>query len=201
MKNRENVLETKRLLLRPPKISDWKDIVEGVKDLGVSKYLAVVPHPYTKKDALWFINDSLKKWRKKEKNNYRFFIELKSEKKVIGVTDIHGINYQDKVAKTGSWIARKYWRKGYILEAKIAVMDFIFNKLKMRKIETEAFVVNKASNHMQKRLGFRCEGTKIKTTIAKSTGKIHDAHMYGLLKEEWVKVKPKLVKIVKNKQK
>lgn len=192
-------IETKRLILRLPRKGDWKDILEGVKDLEVTKYLAVVPHPYKKKDALWFIDDSLKKWKKKKPESYRFFIELKSEKKIIGVTDIHGINELDKTAKTGSWINKNYWRKGYILETKIPVMDFIFNKLKMRKIETEAFATNKGSNAMQKKLGFKFEGKKIKSSICKATGKIHDANMYGLLKEDWKKKRPHLIKDLNKK--
>lgn len=30
-------LETKRLILRKPKKSDWKDVVEGVSDYDVAK--------------------------------------------------------------------------------------------------------------------------------------------------------------------
>lgn len=74
-------IETKRLILRPPRKSDWKDILEGAKELDVTRNLLVVPHPYKKKDAIWFVNHAMKKWRKKEKSDYTFFIELKSEKK------------------------------------------------------------------------------------------------------------------------
>ncbi len=42
-------LITKRLILRKPKKSDWKDLVEGVGEYDVAKMLLVVPHPYKKK--------------------------------------------------------------------------------------------------------------------------------------------------------
>ena len=71
------ILETPRLILRKPKLSDWKDIVEGCKVLDVSKYLAVVPYPYTKKDAIEWINRTIKKWNKKEREDYTFVIEKK----------------------------------------------------------------------------------------------------------------------------
>lgn len=195
------IIETKRLILRPPKRSDWKDVVEGSRDIQVSKMLAVVPHPYKKKDALRWINDVIKKWKKKKKEDYTFFIELKKEKKVIGATGIHKVSYIDKKAKTGSWINKKYWRKGYILEAKIPILDFIFNKLQLEKVETEAFVENKASNEMSKKLGFRYEGTKRKSVACKATGKIHDENIYGLLKEEWKKIRPKLIRELNKKLK
>ncbi|MEK6926113.1 MAG: GNAT family protein [Nanoarchaeota archaeon] len=192
-------IETKRLILRPPKLSDWKDIVEGAGDVQVSKMTAAIPHPYSKKDADWWINDVLKKWKKKKKDNYTFMIELKEQNKLIGATDIHKIDFINKKANTGSWINRRYWRRGYILEAKIPVIDFIFNKLKLRRIETQAFVENKASNSMSKKLGFKFEGTKRKSIVCKATGKIHDENIYGLLKKEWEKIRSKLTKDLNKK--
>jgi [ribosomal protein S5]-alanine N-acetyltransferase len=194
-------LETKRLILRPAKKKDWKDILEGAKDLEVSKMLGTVPHPYKKKDAEWFVNDNQKKWRKKEKTDYTFFIELKSGKKVIGATGIHKIDKVHKTCITGSWINKKYWRNGYILEAKVAILDFIFNNLKLRKVTSEAFSGNLASQKMSEKLGFTREGLKRKEIICKATGKIEDEIMYGLLKEEWKKHRQKIVKEVQKKWK
>jgi len=190
--------ETKRLILRPPKKSDWKDILDGAKDLEVSRNTLLIPHPYKKKDAVWFINHSIKKWKDKNQKDYPFFIELKSEKKVIGVTEIN-VKHSKK-AGTGSWISKKYWKKGYITEAKIPLIDFVFNKLKLRRLESEAFKDNKASNNMSKKLGYVCEGTKRKSDISKADGKLHDTNVYGLLKEEWKKTRPKLIKEIKKRQ-
>ncbi|NOY89542.1 MAG: GNAT family N-acetyltransferase [FCB group bacterium] len=194
-------IETKRLILRPPRISDWQDIVEGVSDIEVSGMLAVVPHPYGKKDAIWWINEVLKKWKKKNKDDYTFFIELKSEGKVIGATGIHNINTFNSVCTTGSWINKKYWKNGYILEAKIPILDFIFNKLNLRKIETEAYVENKASQKMSKKLGFKLEGKKRRHIKCKATGKIHSEYIFGLFKKEWEKVRPELIRELEKKLK
>jgi [ribosomal protein S5]-alanine N-acetyltransferase len=195
------IIETKRLILRPPRKDDWKDLVEGANDIQISKMVTSIPYPYKKKNALWWIKDVTKRWKKKEKDDYTFYIELKKEHKVIGATGIHKVDYINKKAKTGSWINRKYWRNGYILEAKIPILDFIFNKLKLEKVETEAFVENKASNAMSKKLGFKYEGTKRRSVSSKATGKIHDENIYGLLKEEWKRVRPKLIKEVQERTK
>ncbi|MFH1327189.1 MAG: GNAT family protein [archaeon] len=194
-------IETRRLILRPPKIGGWRDIVEGVRDINVSKMLAVVPRPYVKKDALWFINHSKNKDKKKKKESYTFCIELKSEKKVIGITSIEKIDYFNRKTKTGSWINRKYWRKGYLLEAKVFVLDFIFKKLKLKKVETGAFVENKASQNMSRKIGFKKEGLRKKTILCKATGKFHDEVLFGLLKEDWNKVRPRLIKYLNKKSK
>ena len=54
-------LKTKRLILRKPKISDWKDIVEGIGDLEVSRTMGSISYPYTKKDAEGWIKYATKK--------------------------------------------------------------------------------------------------------------------------------------------
>jgi len=193
-------LETKRLILRKPKLSDWNDVVEGVSDIKVSRDLKVVPHPYKKKDAVKWIKYLIKEWRKKKKDkNYSFFIELKSEKKVIGETGIYNISKKNSICTTGSWINRKYWRKGDILEAKVPVLDFVFNKLKLRKIETDAYKENKASNNMSKKLGFKLEGVRRKSIKSEAEDKIHDSVLYGLFKEEWKKRRPIIIKEVNRK--
>ncbi len=185
-------LETKRLLLRKARKSDWQDIVEGASDLNVSKMMTSVPHPYEKKDAELFINDSIKKWN--QKKGFSFFIELKSEKKVIGVMTVGGINEFNGTATTGSWINKKYWKQGYITEAKITVNDFAFNQLKLRRLNSTVYTDNKASNATQTKMGYVFEGVSRKAQRSKSTGKIHDLNIYGLLKEDWKKIRPILIK-------
>lgn len=184
-------LETKRLILRKPKLSDWKDIAEGIGNYDVSKMLTNVPYPYGKSDAIKWIAKSIKEWGKK---SYPFFIELKSEKKVIGCMDIHHIDNQFKIGSTGSWINKKYWRNGYITEAKIVANDFAFNKLKLKRLNSNIFSDNLASNATQQKMGYKFEGKRRKCVGSKASGKIHDENMYGLLKEDWKIARKKIVK-------
>ncbi len=189
-------LETKRLILREPKTSDWKDIFDGISDFEISRWLSRVPYPYKRKDAEDFIKGMIKKWETKNSDEYVFFIELKSEKKVIGVIGIHKINRFSGTGDSGSWVNRKYWRNGYMTEAKIAFNDFVFNKLKLRKIRSSVYRENKASNATQIKVGYKLEGMQRKNTKCRASGKIHDSYMYGLLKEDWKKARPKLIKII-----
>jgi RimJ/RimL family protein N-acetyltransferase len=185
------------LILREPKLSDWKDVVEGIGDYDVAKMMVSVPYPYKKKDALWFIRLKTKEWKKKEPNAYLFFIELKSEKKIIGAVEVFKINRFTGTGETGSWINKNYWRNGYITEAKIALNDFAFNKVKLRRLDSPVFSDNEASNATQVKMGYILEGTMRKAHKSKATGKIHDANIYGLLKEDWKKTRIKLIKKLK----
>ena len=52
----EHILTTERLVLRPIEDKDKDDIIRGVSDFAVAKWLSMVPHPYTEADAQWFID-------------------------------------------------------------------------------------------------------------------------------------------------
>ena len=101
-------LETKRLILREWSKRDVNDIVEGLNDLEVTKWLAFAPYPYTKKDAEEWINYCIKSAKKgKNRDSYEFAIELKSEKKVIGGISLSRINKFQGTAGGGIWINAK----------------------------------------------------------------------------------------------
>ena len=101
-------LETKRLILRPLKDSDAKNIVENINNLNVTKWLLVVPYPYTLKDSKKWIKENKNKWKKKKKESYGFGIELKEEKSIIGGIGIHDFNKFQRKASIGYWIGEKY---------------------------------------------------------------------------------------------
>lgn len=96
--NKEIIIETDRLVLRQYKLEDVDDIVEGLNNLNVTKWLQGAPYPYTKKDALDFINKSI------DNSLYNFAIILKSENKVIGGTQLTNIDWHNGTAGGGIWI-------------------------------------------------------------------------------------------------
>jgi len=195
-KNMRPKFETQRLILRKPRMNDAQRIKDIFGDIRILRNIVPAPYPYQLKDAKKFIEGQIKKW---EKSDYLFLLELKSEKKIIGAMGLHDINNFSGKAETGSWIGMKYQKKGYITEAKIAVNDFAFNKLKLRKLVSPVFSGNKASNATQKRIGYKLEGRLRKNDKCKATGKTHDTNLYGLLKEDWKKISPKLKKQLKEK--
>ena len=192
-------LETERLILRKPRMSDVEDLVEGMNNLNVSKNLVPVPYPYKKKDAKDFVNKKIEEWSKRKKKDYLFFIELKSEKKVIGAIGLHKVDEFAGIATTGSWISEKYWKKGYITEAKIIVNEFAFDKLKLRRLNSEVFADNVASNKTQQKMGYELEGIMRESDRSLATEKIHNTNFYGLLKSDWKKKVSKLKRELREK--
>ncbi|MFA5931622.1 MAG: GNAT family protein [archaeon] len=178
-------LETKRLILRDWKKEDIKDLIEGLNNLKVAKWLAFAPHPFTKKDAEKWIDYCKNLKKGKNRTAYEFAIELKSEKKVIGGVTLDKIDHFHGLAGGGIWINIDYHGKGYGTEAFGERLRFAFENLNLRRIENGFFKGNPSSLKMQKKLGYKLEGLRRKRFVCKADGKIKDEYITGLLKEEW----------------
>lgn len=179
--NEDLKIETERLLLRQWSLNDIDDLVDGLNNLNVTKWMSHTPYPYTEKDAEEFINKSL------NDKLYNFAIVLKEENKVIGGTQLRNIDLVQGTAGGGIWLNEKYHGHGYGQEAWGARIKYAFEELGLRRLENGFFDGNEKSWNMQKRFGYKLEGTRRQKYKCLSTGKIVDEHITGLLKDEWIK--------------
>ena len=175
------IIETERLILRQYKLEDISDVIEGLNNINVTKWLAGAPYPYTEKDAEYFITKSI------NEKLYNFAIVLKSENKVIGGTQIANIDLHNGTAGGGIWISEKYWGHGYGTEAFGARIKYAFEVLGLRRLENGYFKGNEKSHKMQLRFGYKDEGIRRQKFVSKGSGKIEDEYITGLLKDEWIK--------------
>ena len=182
-------LKTERLILREWAIGDIDDLIEGINDLSVAKWLSVIPHPYTIKDAKKWINYCIENSKNKMKRSaFDFAIELKSEKKVIGGVSIFGIDRMNGTAISGGiWLNKKYQGYGYGTEAFKEKIRFGFEVLNLRRLQNGFFKGNKASEEMQLKLGYKIEGLRRKAYYCVADKKIKDEYMTSLLREDWIK--------------
>ena len=179
--NKDVIIETERLILRQYKLEDVNDIVEGLNNLNVTKWLQGAPYPYTEQDALHFINKSL------DNKLYNFAIVLKSENKVIGGTQLTNIDLHNGTAGGGIWISEKYWGHGYGSEAFGARIKYAFEVLGLRRLENGYFKENEKSHQMQLKFGYKDEGVRRQKFVSRGSGKIEDEYITGLLKDEWIR--------------
>jgi len=186
METNSNIrIETERLILRDLEDRDREVLPILMNDLDVTRYLAVVPHPYTRSDADWFIDKTLKNQQMVPRTDYVFGIELREAEDLVGAVGLHHISELDQKATLGYWLGKKYWRNGIMAEAAKKAVDYGFKKLGLQRIEVTASTLNQGSNAVIRKLGFEFEGTAKRYYRAKSTGDFHDANQYSLLKENW----------------
>ena len=175
-------LKTNRLILKEYNEKDILSLIKNINNINIAKNVSSIPHPYTKHDATWWINNCKEKSRKTPRESYEFGIRLKTNTDVIGGIGCFGIDYQNKIGELGCWLGEYYWKKGIMSEAAKKLIDFSFKNLKLKKLVWKAYTNNKASNILAKKLGFELKNTLKNKAKCLATGKIHDYNLYELIK-------------------
>jgi len=178
-------IETERLILRQPSMKDILDIIRNLSNIKVTKWLLVVPYPYKKKDAIWYINHCKEKIKEKPRKDYSYWIELKETREVIGGLGLSNVKYDQGTGTIGYWLGENYWRFGYGSEGLEALIDLAFKKLKLRRLNADVFAGNPSSGKLLEKYGFKREGHRRKAARCKANGKIMDEYNYGLLRSEY----------------
>lgn len=171
-------LKTERLLLRPFRLTDAKDVFAYAKDPEWFLYLGRrIPSPYLRRDADEYVAKRiLAPWD----TNPTFAIVLESS--VIGGIGLR-IRDSHDIAELGYGIARIHWGKGLTTEAAQAVVDWVFSNRKLAKVFAMADLPNIGSWRVMEKLGMTREGMLRREGIVR--GQPVDDLYYGLLREEW----------------
>ena len=147
-------IETQRLIFREWNKDDIDFVADGLNDISVAKNMPV-PFPYTKNEAVEFVNSHLK-------NNskcYHFAIDRKEDNKTIGGTNI-SINENGEFTG-GIWLHRNFQGQGYGTEVWIARAKFAFDYLGAKELVNSFFEFNERSKKMQQKLGYKIVGEKV----------------------------------------
>ena len=170
-------LKGRRVVLRPLKISDSKDIYSNIQDKRIAENTLQIPWPYQLKDAKSFIQKVQKSLR--QRKDFVFGIELKSTREVIGCIGIDKVIFEHKKGEIGFWLSSHYWNQGIMTEAGKLLLKFAFGKLKLHRVYGFAFSDNPASQRVFKKLGFKREGLHSQTHFR--FGRWRDDISYALL--------------------
>jgi len=174
-------LRGKKANLRPlNKETDLEDCVRWINDEEVNKYLSLFL-PVTKNaEATWFDGHD------NDQNNVVLAIETVSGE-LIGVMGLHQINWRDRTATTGAYIGeKKFWGKGYGTEAKMLLLNYAFNTLNLRKINSAVIDYNKASLAYSFKCGYQIEGRRRKQYYKE--GRYRDEILLGVFKKNWLPI-------------
>jgi [ribosomal protein S5]-alanine N-acetyltransferase len=148
------ILESDRLILRPPRPADIAAMTVWLSDYDVARMTARVPHPYSEADAEDFIALAPK---------HRFVITRKDSGLFLGMTGIH----TDEECEFGYWLGKPFWGLGYATEAASRLMQYAFEELGLTQICAGWYHDNPASGHVLAKLGARHNGSKMRDCAAR----------------------------------
>lgn len=156
MKMADLDLKTDRLHLRIFRLEDITD--EYVQALNSDDIIGLTESRYRS----WSLEE-VKEYVQKKANDpgqsLLVGIFTKDEEKHIGNIRLHSFSQFNKRVEVGILIwDKREWGKGYATEALETLIDYIFNQLILHKICAEYYSVNKGSEKIFKKLGFKKEG-------------------------------------------
>jgi RimJ/RimL family protein N-acetyltransferase len=154
------ILESDRLILRPPRPVDITAMTVWLGDFDVAKNLARVPHPYGENDAEDFV--ALR--GAPGDGHYCFTILRKADGVFLGGTGLHR---EERAYEFGYWLGKPFWGLGYASEAAERLVQFAFEELGEPRLEAGWFHDNPASGHVLAKLGARHNGSKLRDCRAR----------------------------------
>lgn len=113
----------------------------------------------------------------------RWSIATAADDWMIGHASLFAFSEQSGRSDIGYGLARRFWGKGYMHEALVAIVDYAFGPLGLRRLEADADPRNVPSCRALERLGFVREGTLRERWQVGD--EISDTAFFGLLAREW----------------
>jgi [ribosomal protein S5]-alanine N-acetyltransferase len=175
--------ETDRLYLRGMQVEDCASYELNFADYEVIQHLSyVVPWPYPKGGVEHYFEREIKS--EQGISRWQWVIFLKdSRNEVIGCIDLWRDGHPEH---RGFWLAKKYWRKGYMTEAVIPVTDYAFNILGFEELIFSNAVENSRSRRVKEKTGVKFINRQPARFVNPS---YQEREIWKLSKENWQKIK------------
>lgn len=174
-------LRGKKTILRPlRKSTDFELCWRWINDPEVNQFLLVYFPVTKKKQEEWF--------DRMANNPSEIVLGIETlDGKLIGNMALVHINAKDRTASTGALIGEKEcWGKGYGTDAKMTLLNYAFNTLNLRKINSSVYAFNKRSLRYNLKCGYKVEGVRKKQVFR--NGKYHDEILIAVFKEDWLPI-------------
>jgi RimJ/RimL family protein N-acetyltransferase len=174
------MLETERLALRRHRRADAPAIARLLNDWDVVRWLAVVPFPYTEKDAHEWIAQTNRNWA--DGRDYQFVVTLRASGTMVGHMGLR-IEKEKSAGELGYWFGQAHWGAGYGSEAAAAVIDFGFRDLDLERIWATCLPDNDRSRRVLAKAGFLEEGRRMQEFA--TIGRTVEVPVMVLGREAW----------------
>lgn len=167
-------LKLARCTVRTLQADDADSLAQHANDKRISAQLRDrFPHPYTTADATAFIDLILRE------DPLACFAIIADGHCVGGIglerlTDVHRLS-----GELGYWLGVDYWGRGIATEAIVAVTDWAFTTLNLKRVFAQPYADNLASCRALEKAGFTLEGTLKHSAIKE--GVLRDQRMYARL--------------------
>lgn len=175
-------MEGKLVRLRGIERSDIDAIMKWIVDEEVTNFLGgeMLLGPMSRLAEERFIEHA----SEVQPNSRLFVIETLTDRRYLGSTDLHAINWVNRSAEVGIVIGDKpSWGKGYGTDAMRVLLRFAFDKLNLNRVSLRVFEYNPRGIASYEKCGFKREGVLRQDKYL--GGKYFDTIVMGILAHEY----------------
>ncbi len=174
------VIQTERLVLRRFVPEDAETMFANwAHDARVTRFLSWLPH-----ESVEVTRGLLSDWCALYENPAYYHWGIEFEGQVIGGISVVRQSDRNEVAELGYCIGYDYWGHGITAEAAGGVIDYLFRKVGMHRVEIRHVTDNPASGRVAEKCGLSSEGV-LRSSSRVGTGEFKDIRVWGILRDEW----------------
>ena len=179
------VLESPNLTLKKIEVEHLNDLFAIYSNDQVFQHCGIIPKHNidTVKNMIGHFERDYNKM-----THIKWGIFLKNESdRLVGIIEACNFNKKIDMVTVGYFLAEPYWGRGIATEALSILIKFLFESVKVNRIQAEVMLANEASKQVLLKNGFLYEGTLRQANLWASKG-IVDLEIYGMLLDDFNKV-------------
>ncbi len=162
------------LVLRPWAEDDVPALVEACNDPEITRWIPLIPVPYTERDALAWVRAEVRP------EEHSFAITLAGD--LVGSIGM-GVNSTDIRGRIGYWVAAPARGRGVCTRALRRLSKWGLEELELVRLELITDPDNLASQRVAEKVGFKREGV-LRSHLRHPDGRVRDSVMFSLLPGE-----------------
>lgn len=164
------------LVLRSWTEDDVPALVAACKDPEISRWIPLIPSPYTEEDARTFVRDHAQ--------HEDYSLAITRDGALVGAIGL-GINGPGYRGRIGYWVAAQARGAGVCTRALRVLSRWALGELALVRLELITDPDNLASQRVALKVGFQQEGV-LRSHLLHPDGRLRDSVMFSLLPGELV---------------
>lgn len=177
-----NIWRGEKVVLRAVEPEDWQAYLQWNADSESARLSYAIPFPPSAAAMRKHVEEL--SMQRGEDDAYRWQI-VNHLGDLVGTINTHSVERRNGTFGYGLAVKREAQRKGYAEEAIRLVLRYYFLELRYQKCTVDVYAFNEPSIRLHEKLGFTLEGRLRRMVF--TNGQYHDALMYGITAEEFLK--------------
>ena len=172
--------DTERLTIRTPSFDDVPELVTAVNEslAELQPWMPWAQKPNTVEEQQIRLRKVVARWILREELVLHLF--LKNTTTLVGSSGAHHFDWAVPSCETGYWLRTRFTRQGLATEAVHGITRFLFENLKLRRLDLRCNRLNVRSAAVAQRCGFLLEGV-LRNEGVTHTGELRDTMVFSKL--------------------